>query len=668
MFGSQAGGVRGLWRRSSRLDRLGLLVALLYALFWVARLLKREVPGAGFIAFLFVLSLVYFLFRLLAWARGRLLWSLRNRLIVAYLFIAVVPVLLLLVMAALSAYLLYWQLGAYLVYDDFQEHTREVASAADVVATSLATDAALTGERPAVTASSPRLAALVAATGASLPGLQVEFNTGQELLDRQGGSAVNRFAGLVQSGDQLWLRAAVARPMPRGRILVSASVPVTPELMDSLAPELGPIQVAITRLATDEDLKHAVFVIGDRRFVRVGQIATRRRALPPKAHWLDYEIGGVSKLEAVLLDASGGKSGTTPVFAFFSTRPSQLNRRLFSSLGEIGGATVTILMFIGLVFLVIEVAALITGIVLTRTITHAVADLYRATQHVQAGDLAHRVRIQRKDQLGVLAESFNSMTSSISTLIEEQRQRQRLENELSIAREVQAQLFPQSVPLLPGIQLEAICRAARMVSGDYYDLIRLGPSRLGIAIADISGKGISAALLMASLQAALRSQVLLDGGSSQSTAELAARLNRHLFLNTSQERYATLFYAVYDTATRTLRYTNAGHLPPLYIVGERVAKLEEGGMVVGLFDDCRYEEGSIQVEPESLLVAYSDGLIEPENVYGEEFGTQRLLEVTLRHRDATPRALARALMSAAEEWAGSPEQADDMTVIVARLE
>src|SRR5262249_9476912 len=156
---------------------------------------------------------------------------------------------------------------------------------------------------------------------------------------------------------------------------------------------------------------------------------------------------------------------TVPVLAFFSTRPSRLNRRLFSSLGEIGGATVTVLIAIGVVFLVIEVAALVTGVVLTRTITQAVADLYRATHYIQAGDFTHRVRVERQDQLGVLAESFNTMTSSISSLIEEQRKRQRLENELSIAREVQEQLFPQQVPSLPGIQLEAICRAARMVSG-----------------------------------------------------------------------------------------------------------------------------------------------------------------------------------------------------------
>ncbi|HJY87715.1 MAG TPA: SpoIIE family protein phosphatase [Candidatus Acidoferrales bacterium] len=666
MFGNGSSGVRSFWRGLTWLDRVALAVAVLYTLTLLLGSFRKEVPGAGLIGFLFFLALVYLLFRLLGWVRIRLLWSLRNRLIVAYVLIAVVPVLLLAAMAALSAYILYWQLGAYLVYDDFQKRIEKVAATADVVGASLATEAALSSERPLSIAPATRMAALAARTSEDLPGLHMELGTGQEFL----GQPVlpgSHFAGLVQAGGQLWLRAVKVRSTLAGPIVVSASLPVSPDLMDSLVPEVGPIQVAITRLATPEDPRGTVFSIGERQFVRVGQVATRGRALPPPANWFDYEVSGVSKLEATLSDAAG-KTTTVPVLAFFSTRPSRLNRRLFSSLGEIGGATVTVLIAIGVVFLVIEVAALVTGVVLTRTITQAVADLYRATHYIQAGDFTHRVRVERQDQLGVLAESFNTMTSSISSLIEEQRKRQRLENELSIAREVQEQLFPQQVPSLPGIQLEAICRAARMVSGDYYDFIRLGPTRLGIAIADISGKGISAALLMASLQAALRSQALFDGASGQNTAELVARLNRHLYHNTSEDRYATLFYAVYETSTRTLRYTNAGHLPPLYIVGEEANKLQFGGTVVGLFDDCLYEEGTIQAEPGSLLVAYSDGLIEPENVYGEEFGTRRLLEVTLRHRGETPRAIANALMVAAEEWAGSPEQADDMTVIVARLE
>jgi sigma-B regulation protein RsbU (phosphoserine phosphatase) len=259
------------------------------------------------------------------------------------------------------------------------------------------------------------------------------------------------------------------------------------------------------------------------------------------------------------------------------------------------------------------------------------------------------------------------MTGSIANLVEEENKRRRLENEISIAREVQNQLFPSTLPSVPGVEIEAICKAARSVSGDYYDFIQLSPTHIAIAIADISGKGISAALLMASLQAALRSQMLSQGSERLSMAELVSRLNKHLVRNTGDDRFATFFIAIYDSATRTLRYTNAGHLPAFLICDGSSEQLDKGGMVLGVVEDYVYEEGSLTVEPESLLIGYSDGLIEPENVYGEEFGIRRLQEAAVRVQGAAPLMVAESLMAAVEEWAGTPEQADDMTVIVARL-
>jgi sigma-B regulation protein RsbU (phosphoserine phosphatase) len=223
------------------------------------------------------------------------------------------------------------------------------------------------------------------------------------------------------------------------------------------------------------------------------------------------------------------------------------------------------------------------------------------------------------------------------------------------------------MPSVPGVQIEAICKAARTVSGDYYDFIQLSPTRIAIAIADISGKGISAALLMASLQASLRSQLLAPGSDSMSTAELVGRLNLHLVRNTGDDRFATFFVAVYDSATRLLRYTNAGHLPAFCICGDHAFYLDKGGMVLGVIEEYPFVEGSEIVPPDAILVGYSDGLVEPENVYGEEFGIQRLRDAAIRLNGSSPSAIAEGMMQAAEEWAGTPEQADDMTVIVARL-
>jgi sigma-B regulation protein RsbU (phosphoserine phosphatase) len=151
------------------------------------------------------------------------------------------------------------------------------------------------------------------------------------------------------------------------------------------------------------------------------------------------------------------------------------------------------------------------------------------------------------------------------------------------------------------------------------------------------------------------------------TAELVARLNLHMVRNTADDRFATFFIAVYDSATRTLRYTNAGHLPGFLISNGASKHLDKGGMVLGVMEDYVYQEDTVIVPPNAMLVQYSDGLVEPENVYGEEFGIQRLQQAATRLQNSTPLVVGQSLMAAVEEWAGTPEQADDMTVLVARL-
>lgn len=672
-------------------DWVVLVLVVLNALVWLAgrlgglpgqlpETLESRWPAlAGFLNFLFWVALLYLFARGVQWLRRVGLWSLRSRLIIAYLFIAVVPVVLLLAMAGLSAYLIYSQLGAYLLYRDLQDRVDKVAGTVEVVAALVSTNPALISDaQRGRSPTSPAISDVLAEARPDLPGLRFDFGDGGEILRRRGGQ---RFAGIVQQDGQLWIRAVVEQavapdstalkrraPMGASRMVVSASVPITLELVETLAPELGFIRLIVTRRARPGDEAGVILRVGDRQFVSQRQIFTRRRTLASAANALDYEVKGVSKLDALDLRAGQTEDAFLPVFADFSARPSQLNRRLFTSLGELGDLPFKVLIGIGVFFLIIEGAALITGIALTRTITHAVSDLYEATQHVQAGDFSHRVWIQRKDQLGALGESFNAMTSSITRLIEEQRLRHRLENELAIAQQVQGQLFPRSLPELPGAKLAAICRAARVVSGDYYDCFRLGPHQLGLVVADIAGKGISAALLMASLHAALRSQIVLDPGVAADTAEVVSRLNRHLFKNTSEEKFATLFYGVYDDSKRALSYTNAGHFAPFCLSGEKVQKLEAGGLVVGLVEEIKYEAETIAIEPGSVLVVYSDGLIEPENAYGEQFGVRRLMDEVVHHRHSSPQRIAEALMSAVDEWSGGPEQADDMTVIVARMD
>jgi sigma-B regulation protein RsbU (phosphoserine phosphatase) len=653
--------LREYWRRISRLDLIALVIL---AAGGGAFLLEREGGFFSFLKFLSVLAGIYLLIRLIGWWRTRLLWSLRNRLIVAYLFIAVVPVLLLLTLAIISGLILYTQLGGYLLYDELQHRVETIANGADQIA------AALGNVPPGVSSESAEKVVAAqehAVYDRSLPGLIIEYVDDERLLHAIAKPGEEHFAGLIQQGDKLSLIGLRGVTTPRGVRVVTLRVPVTPEFIATLSPNLGPIQFELLETAAGTQPNTVVYTLGNTDYRTFSSIPGKRRSLQAAAGWWDTPVKGISKFEAVLVREEKSVVRSHPILAFFNARPSRLNALLFSSVGELGRVYVFVFAVVSIVFLLLEMSALVTGIVLTRRITKAVSDLYHATQYVQTGDLTHRVRIDRRDQLGVLGESFNLMTSSISGLIEEQKQRQRLENEISIAREVQNQLFPQKLPSIPGVEIEAICKAARTVSGDYYDFVQLSPTHLAIAIADISGKGISAALLMASLQAALRSQMLVEGSKTLSTAELVSRLNKHLVRNTGDDRFATFFIAIYDSATRTFRYTNAGHLPSLLIGNGTALHLDVGGMVLGVVEDYVYEEGSLIVPPDALFVAYSDGLVEPENVYGEEFGIPRLEDAAVRAKGATPLMVAESLMAAAEEWAGTPEQADDMTVIVARM-
>jgi len=655
-----------LWvflRRTNLRDRIAFACLAYYGLVQLANTWRISLPGSSLIGFLAFSAGVYFLFRLMPWVRSQLLWRLRNRLIVAYVFIAVVPIVLLLTMAVLAAYGLYLQLGAHLLHDDLNERISTIATDADTIAIAIEEGA----PRTAVPLSEeslmarPGVASVIAAARMQWPELRVLPNRGEHLVKAGDGQ---HYAGLVELEKKLWLAAAESRTGPAGPINILVIVPLTPTVLDGLASDLGPIQLTSLEDAAKNPSGERAIRIQDQSFSIGEKISSKRRILAPAANWLDMRVNGASILEVARVEP-GRDSASVSVLASFALRPSAVNHQLLTSVGAIGPVLVAILLVVGTVFLVLELVALATGVVLTRTITRAVGDLYEATLHVRRGDFSYRVRVPKRDQLGALGESFNEMTSSVRELIEEQRRRQRLENELSIAREVQEQLFPRSLPSVPGVELAAICRPARTVSGDYYDFISLGPSRLAIALADISGKGISAALLMASLQAALRSQAEIAGHSDP--AELVARLNAGMFKNTSDDRYATFFYGVYDAHAKTLTYTNAGHLAPFFVADGHVLRLEEGGTVVGLFEDCVYEQKTLKVDPGSVLVAFSDGLTEPENAFGEEYGMVRLKDEILRQRNVAAQRLAEDLIAASEQWAGAGEQADDITVVVARM-
>jgi serine phosphatase RsbU (regulator of sigma subunit)/catechol 2,3-dioxygenase-like lactoylglutathione lyase family enzyme len=239
----------------------------------------------------------------------------------------------------------------------------------------------------------------------------------------------------------------------------------------------------------------------------------------------------------------------------------------------------------------------------------------------------------------------------------------RAARDLAIAKQVQARLFPQHQPPIRTLIYAGICHPARTVGGDYYDFLNLGSRRLGLVLADIAGKGIGAALLMANLQAALRSQCAT---AWEQPERFLQSVNRLLHENTADGDYATLFFAEYDDDTRKLRYSNCGHPPALLLRGDdRVERLGATCTVVGLFEkwECAMEERVLA--PGDAILLYTDGVTEATNGAGEEFGVERLMEAARRHRGLSPPELLTAVVHQARGFSPD-EQADDITLIVAK--
>ncbi len=263
-----------------------------------------------------------------------------------------------------------------------------------------------------------------------------------------------------------------------------------------------------------------------------------------------------------------------------------------------------------------------------------------------------------------LALEVSRLTEAITAQV---AQRERLNRELEIAREVQERLFPQRLPAMPGLDYCAECRPAREVGGDYYDFLELPGGRLGFAVGDISGKGIGAALMMANLEACLRGQA----PSTRSLPELISRVNNLVYEASSANRYATFFYAEYDTQTRAIRYVNAGHNAPFVVRPSGadcdVFRWDVGGPVVGLLPEARYQQGCFELLPGDLILLYTDGVSESMNTQEEEWGEEALIACAKTCCGLSAREVLDQLMSAAIAFAAGAPQHDDMTLVVLRV-
>jgi len=259
-----------------------------------------------------------------------------------------------------------------------------------------------------------------------------------------------------------------------------------------------------------------------------------------------------------------------------------------------------------------------------------------------------------------VSRAFEARRREAEAKLEAER---RVAQELEIARQVQARLFPQTLPKVSSLEYAGVCIQAREVGGDYYDFLDLGQGRLGLVIGDISGKGIAAALLMANLQANLRSQVAI---AIDEPERLLCCVNQLFHQNTDEGAYATLFFAVYDEAACHMRYANCGHLPGLILHGDGdVDRLQSTCTVVGLFEDWNCVTGDCELAAGDTLALYTDGVTESFNGAGEDFGEARLVDALRRHRDKPPEAMMGAVVDEVRSFAGGA-QSDDITLMIAR--
>jgi phosphoserine phosphatase RsbU/P len=627
-------GYKVYWQWLGRTERAFLF---LLAITLVLHLLSAA-PGAQLLfdtasVLMGLVVLIRFLRRVMKGA----IWRLRNRLIAAYILIAVVPVVLILALVAWSGSWIIGQMAVYLVNTQLTFRERGLQRPADALAREPSGEPlqAVTRMIDQVKRSFPVYEILVQGGPT-----ETRFPDSSTLTPPP--SNWRRASGLIirndGKSDRLYAWAHAVNEDQR----VTVVAPVTRELLGDLAPEIGAVTIGGERVPS---------LLGGR--------------IPPRRNFFDFGIEGYYWTTAPTWDSPDVQRR---ISLNVSTRLSAVLGTI-SLTSEWADFIFLIIAIVAGIFLVLELLSLFAGIRLSRTITSSVHELYEGTRRVKEGDFSYRIPVKGDDQLAELSGSFNTMTENLGRLIIVSKEKERLESELEIAREVQNQLFPKNAPVTKCLELRGVCNAARMVSGDYYDFMPLSDHALAFAIGDVAGKGISAALLMATIQSTMRTQLsaMTNGNSANiSTAMMVSNLNRLLYATTAPEKYATFYFAAFEESTSMLTYTNAGHLAPMLIRRGTVQTLDSTGTVVGAFPIARYQEKKIHLETGDLLVAYTDGIVEPENAYGEMFGEERLRDLLLKYSCSDSDEIIARTMDAVNQWTGSSELQDDMTMLVAR--
>ena len=563
-------------------------------------------------------------YRISRLARPDLLWRVSRKLILSYVLVGAVPILLLVTFSLLALLLVFFDISSYLVHDRLdrlleQASTLGETTLAEVERSRPASPAAIVQRRQSALAPQyPRMSL-------SLTGVD----------DLPGWIARRSFSGLVERGTIA--RAVVVPESPASRYAVIVDLPA-----DSVLDE------------------NALAASG----IRIGQ--NRPRSFLNTATYLTHVDWETGKPEPIRVDMS------VDVGALYRWLGTSREDAMSIGFHQI---LLFMLVGIGVLLLVIEVVALGNGLALARTITTSVDELFNGTERVKSGDFDHRIGVRSDDQLGMLATSFNDMTGRIQHLLVEQDEKRRLEQELRVARDIQMSLLPLGTLKAPGMSIAALCAPAREVGGDYYDFLPLADGRVGLLIADVSGKGTSAALYMAELKGLMLSLSRVYSSPRALLIEANRIISHHL----DSRSFITMTYTVVDPAARTLTCARAGHTPFIRIAANgvtarRAEVIAPEGMVLGLnldggvrFERC-LEELTLPVACGDLFFFFTDGISEAMDGTGDCFGEERLSASLEANVDGTPEAIRDRLFAEVSAFTEGQPQHDDITMVILKFD
>jgi phosphoserine phosphatase RsbU/P len=641
---------------------------------------------------LLLVALGYFVWRFFQFARRRFLWRVRRRLIVSYIFIGVVPALLLIAFFLFGGTLMFFNVSGYLFKTGVDDIVDEARVAAQAAADEIARNQGMRAVHDV-------LERRFENNQARYPGLSLVF-VPRMPSDAKGPTAIGPvtagewqhmdppetfpawvsaggFGGLLayvpaDAKDEVHLVVrAIGFPTGRDpRYGVIVDIPVDEQVLEQLHQSTGiepgavtlvreqntPVQPILGRLRSE-----------DAPSMRQIQTGSSSKWLLKWLVFLDFTDWDTGRTGRVSMSI---RVGLRDIYQRISSAQS----RIYT--WTIGELTLLVLGFIAVLFLIIEFAAFVMGLTLARSITRSIHALFHGTERVRFGDFAHRIEVRDRDQLGELAESFNAMTANIEDLLQQAQEKRRLEEELRIAREIQMSLLPRGAMQMSGLAITALCVPAREVGGDYYDFFRLGEKRIGVLIADVAGKGTSAALYMAEL----KGLVLSLSKICHSPRQLLIEVNSILSDNLDSRSFITMTYAVFDLEQHTLTYARAGHTPLIHLPStngtRRKARiLTPNGMVVGLrlegFDahfEALLEELSIPLIVGDVFVLFTDGITEAMNAESDLFGDDRLTDLIEEHGDLSSEELRERILREVDAFVGDADPHDDMTMILLKVE